>query len=96
MPFDKPEMVQLVAVVDALQDPLDEPPISALKAVTVLVVIAEPLFAGAAQLTTTEPFPAVYEIESGFTLLGTVNGVPETGDEAVLLPITLRALSLTE
>lgn len=35
-------------------------------------------------------------MESGFTVSGTVKGVPETAEEATLLPMTLRARSFTE
>lgn len=44
-------MVQLVTEFKVLHVPLDDPPISALNAVTDELVIAEPLFAGAVQLT---------------------------------------------
>jgi hypothetical protein len=59
VPFESPLIVQLTVAFTVLQDPLDEPPSNALNAVTDVLVIADPLFAGATQVTTTEPLPAV-------------------------------------
>ena len=57
VPFESEVIVQDVDVVFAVQDLTEDPPTSALKAVTTVLIRAAPLVFGAVQLISTEPLP---------------------------------------